>query len=62
MERGIAHEGTGRHQLVLLVHVALTDTLTHMLAAKLDDGLCSLGSVWVPETEEGSLSLSLDVS
>lgn len=44
----IAHEGAGGDQLVLLVHVALADTLAHVPAAQLVDGRGSVSSVRVP--------------
>lgn len=48
MYRGVAHEGTGGDQLVLLVHVALADALAHVLTAQLVDGRGGVGSVRVP--------------
>lgn len=47
----VAHEGTGGDQLVLLVHVALADTLAHVLAAQLVDGRGGVSSVGVPKTK-----------
>ena len=49
VHRSLAHEGRGGDQLVLLVHVALADALTHMLAAQLFDCVCGAGSLGVPE-------------
>lgn len=45
----IAHESAGGDQLVLRVHVALTDTLAHVLAAQLVDGCSGVSSIGVPE-------------
>jgi len=42
MNGGIAHEGTGGHQLVLHIHMNLSDVLIYVLAAKLLHGLSSL--------------------
>lgn len=49
VDRSVAHEGTGGDQLVLLVHVALADTLAHVLTAQLVDGRGSASCVRVPK-------------
>lgn len=42
MNGGIAHEGTGGHQLVLHIHVNFSDVFVNVLAAKFLHGLSSL--------------------
>lgn len=49
MYRSVAHEGTGGDQLVLLIHVALANTLAHVLAAQLVDCCSSACGVWIPK-------------
>lgn len=44
----VTHESTGGDQLVLRVHVALADTLAHVLAAQLIDGCSGVSSIGVP--------------
>lgn len=51
MDGSVTHEGTGGYQLVLLVHVALTDTCAHVFAAQRVDGCCRVSRVWVPGEE-----------
>lgn len=43
MDGGVAHEGTGGHQLVLHIHMDFGDVFVHMLTTKFLHGLCSLG-------------------
>lgn len=42
MNGGIAHEGTGGHQLVLHIHVNFSDVFVYVLAAKFLHSLSSL--------------------
>lgn len=49
MHRSVAHEGTGGDQLVLLIHVALANTLANVLAAQLVDCCSSACGVWIPK-------------
>lgn len=53
VDRSVAHEGAGGDQLVLLVHVALSDARAHMLAAQLVDGWCGVRRVRIPERKPG---------
>lgn len=48
VDGSVAHESTGGDQLVLRVHVALADTLAHVLAAQLVDGCSGVSSIGVP--------------
>lgn len=61
MHGSVTHEGTGCHQLVLLVYVALADALAHVFAAQLVDGRRSVSGVGVPDGERvkfGSLKIT----
>lgn len=48
VDGGVAHEGAGGDQLVLLVNVALADALAHVFAAQRVDGRRRVGRVGVP--------------
>lgn len=49
MDRGVAHEGTGGDQLVLLIHVALANALAHVLTAQLVDCCSGVRGVRIPK-------------
>lgn len=49
VDRSVAHVGTGGDQLVLLIHMALTNALAHVLTAQLVDCCSGVCGVWIPK-------------
>lgn len=67
MDGGVAHEGTGGHQLVLHIHMNFSDVFVHVLAAEFlhgFSGLCVRPSARREENKPyvGKLSLHSDLT